>query len=226
MAGVREIGRVDTGSTESKPLRAKRGPWKLFYAWTMTIIAAGHDAMIAERKRALLGGLHGTVVEVGPGTGPNLAYYPPDVRWIGVEPNGHMNGFLEKEARRLGRTIELHGGTVEALPFAGESVDHVVSTLVFCSVDDQARALREVWRVLKPGGRFVFIEHVAAAEGTALLRFQSVMAPAWRLVADGCRPDRRTWEAISGAGFSAVEIERFHVSAGPFGPHIAGYAVK
>jgi ubiquinone/menaquinone biosynthesis C-methylase UbiE len=137
-----------------------------------------------------------------------------------------MNGFLEKEARRLGLDIELHGGTVEALPFADESVDHVVSTLVFCSVDDQARALREVWRVLKPGGRFVFIEHVAAAEGTTLLRLQSVMAPAWRLVADGCRPDRRTWEAISSAGFGAVEIERFHVSAGPFGPHIAGFAVK
>ncbi len=217
---------MDTGPTERKPLRAKRGPWKLIYAWGMASIAAGHDALLAERKRALLGGLHGTVVEIGPGTGPNLVYYPPGVRWIGVEPNGHMNGYLEKEARRLGLEIELHAGTVEALPFAGDSVDHVVSTLVFCSVDDQTRALREVWRVLKPGGCFVFIEHVAAAEGTTLLRVQHALAPAWRLVADGCRPDRRTWEAISLAGFRSVEIERFRVSAGPFGPHIAGYAVK
>ena len=211
---------------QNQAAKTKRGPYALFYAWAMTVIASGHDAALAERKAALLGDLHGTVVEVGPGTGPNLAYYAPDVRWIGIEPNGHMNRFLEAAARRLGREIDVRGGTVEALPFDDESVDHVVATLVLCSVRDQERALCEIRRVQKPGGHFVFIEHVAAPENTLLHRLQNLITPAWRLVSDGCRPNLRTWEAIPRAGFRTVEVERFQISAGPFGPHIAGYAVK
>ena len=217
---------VCAATIREQPVLPKRGLYRRLYAWAMTIIASGHDALLAERKRALLGDLHGTVVEIGPGTGPNLAYYARDVRWIGIEPNGHMNRFIEAEARRLGMDIELHADTVEALPFADESVDHVAATLVLCSVDDQDRALREIWRVLKPGGRFVFIEHVAAQKDTGLHRLQNAITPVWRLVADGCHPNRRTWEAISRAGFRTVEVERFQISAGPFGPHIAGYARK
>ncbi len=192
----------------------------------MARIAAGYDANLAQCKRTLLGDLHGTVVEIGPGTGTNLAYYAPDVRWAGVEPNGYMHDALQTEAARLGMDIELHAGTVEALPFADASVDHVVSTLVLCSVPDQDRALREIRRVLRPGGRFVFIEHVAAPAGTGLHRLQNVIAPAWSLAADGCRPNRKTWESIPRAGLRMVELERFDLSTGPFGPHIAGYAVK
>lgn len=211
---------------QNQPAKAKRGPYALFYAWAMAVIASGHDVALAQRKRSLLGDLHGTVVEIGPGTGPNLAYYAPDVRWVGIEPNGYMNHFLEAEARRLRREIDVRTSLVETLPFEDESIDHVVGTLVLCSVHDQDRALREIRRVLKPGGHFVFVEHVAAPDGTPLHRLQNLITPAWRLVSDGCRPNLRTWEAIPRSGFHIAEIERFQISAGPFGPHIAGYAVK
>jgi SAM-dependent methyltransferase len=185
-----------------------------------------YEPMVRERKRALFGDLHGTILEIGPGTGPNLAYYPRGVRWIGVEPNPHMHPYLHAEASGHGLPVELRAGTAEALPAEDGSVDAVVSTLVLCSVSDVARTLDEVRRVLRPGGRFVFVEHVAAPSGTNLRRFQNAIQPLWTLLADGCHPNRETWTAIEGAGFADVRIEHFRLLIGPAGPHIAGVAVR
>ena len=204
----------------------KRGPRRRLYAWLVSKWSAGYDPLVTERKRALLGELRGTVVEIGPGTGPNLALYRPDVHWIGIEPNGHMDGYLQAEARRLQRDIDVRGGTAESLPFPDESADAVVATMVLCSVSDQARALQEIRRVLKPGGRYVFLEHVAAASGSRLHLTQSVINPGWRIIADGCHVNRRTGDAIEQAGFSRVQMERFDLPQGFARPHIAGYAVK
>jgi ubiquinone/menaquinone biosynthesis C-methylase UbiE len=93
-------------------------------------------------------------------------------------------------------------------------------------VDDLDRALGETLRVLKPGGRFVFLEHVAAPRGTWLRRLQRLAHPVWRIVADGCHPDRETDAAIVAAGFVAVRLERFSLPMGLVGPHIAGVALK
>lgn len=166
------------------------------------------------------------MLEIGPGTGTNLAYLAPAVRWLGIEPNPYMERYLRREAERLGRTVEVRAGTAERLDLMDASVDAVVSTLVLCSVPDQALALAEVRRVLKPGGRFVFLEHVAAPRGTWLRRVQRAVRPAWRLLGDGCFPDRETWQAIGRAGFAQVTLDRFHLPVPIMAPHIAGWAVR
>jgi SAM-dependent methyltransferase len=123
------------------------------FAWGLAAGGDAYERLVAIRKRELLGPLRGTVLEIGPGTGTNLAYLAPDVRWLGIEPNPHMERYLRREAEPLGRSIEVRSGTVERLDLMDASVDAVVSTLVLCSVPDQARALAEVRRVLRPGGR-------------------------------------------------------------------------
>lgn len=177
-------------------------------------------------KRALLGALHGDVLEIGPGTGPNLAYYPADIRWTGIEPNPAMFPYLEEEARRLHMDVTLREGRSERLDVPDNSFDAVVSTRVLCSVTDPHTSLREVLRVLKVGGRFIFIEHVAAPPATRLRWFQRAVQPIWTPIGDGCRPDRETWVTIENAGFSRVHVEHFRVSTPIVSPHIAGYAIK
>ena len=177
-------------------------------------------------KRELLGSLAGTVLEIGPGTGANLPYLPPHVHWIGVEPNPYMHPYLQEEAARLGRDVEVRQGVAEHLTAADASVDAVVCTLVLCSVQDQAQVLREVRRVLRPGGRFVFIEHVAARRGTWHRRAQDLVQPLWTPVGDGCHPNRETWLTIEAAGFDELDLVHFDIGVPFVGPHIAGVGVK
>ena len=186
----------------------------------------GYEQVVAQRKRALFGDLHGTVLEIGPGAGPNLRYYPAGTEWIGVEPNLHMHPYLRREAERLGRAITIETGTADHLPMPDSSVDAVVSTLVLCSVPDVAATLAEIQRVLKPGGHFLFIEHVAAPPGSRQRRLQSVIRPLWSALADGCRPDRDTGAALDAAGFKRVRYQPFNVPAPIIRPHIMGVATK
>ena len=122
--------------------------------------------------------------------------------------------------------MELRTGSAERLDVEDATADAVVSTLVLCSVADLAAVLKEIRRVLKPGGRFVFIEHVAAPQGTWLRRAQRAFRPLSKTFADGCQPDRETWRAIEAAGFAQVDLEHFRAPAPIISPHIAGVAVK
>jgi ubiquinone/menaquinone biosynthesis C-methylase UbiE len=137
-----------------------------------------------------------------------------------------MTRHLRQEAGRLGMVVDLRSGTAEALPIETGTVDVVVSTLVLCSVVDPGRAVREIHRVLRPGGRFVFIEHVAAARGTMLRRVQSAIRPVWRRMGDGCHPDRTTRGVLQDIGFARLEIEDFNAPLPIVRPHIAGLAIK
>jgi SAM-dependent methyltransferase len=176
--------------------------------------------------------LHGDVLEIGPGAGPNLEYFPADVRWVGVEPNPFMQPYLLETLARLGYPREryrIDPGDANGvrLPVGDASVDAVVGTLVLCSVPHPELTVREILRVLKPGGQFVFIEHVAAPRGSGLRRLQNALQPLWSWLGDGCHPNRETWETISQAGFAKVDLERYAFPEwGPVGPHIAGRAVK
>jgi ubiquinone/menaquinone biosynthesis C-methylase UbiE len=176
----------------------------------------------------LLGSLHGTVLELGPGAGGNLRHYAPDVRWIGVEPDARHRAQVRSAAARHGRRAQLLPGRAERLDLADASADAVVATYVLCSVADPAAALAELFRVLRPGGRYVFAEHVAAPAGTWLRRAQRGYAVAWRLLGGQCMPDRDSLPAIERAGFDVAELHS-HAQPGPFGagiPHIAGCALR
>ena len=194
------------------------------FAWAMHKINRGYERQVAARKGPLLSPLTGTVVEIGPGTGPNFAYLPRDVRWIGIEPNVHMHPYLERAARAYGISTELRPGLAESLPVEDSSADAVISTLVLCSVPDLDAALREIRRVLKPGGRFVFVEHVAAPPGTWLRRVQGWARPINSWLGDGCRPDRETWRNIERAGFDRLQIEHARLPFDIASPHIFGTA--
>ncbi len=211
-------------SNPASPPRA--GLRQRIFANMVASSAIRTNQLLDHRKRGLLTGLHGAILEIGPGTGANLPYFASDVRWLGVEPNPAMFPYLRGEASRLGMQVDLHAGAAERLPAPDASQDAVVSTLVLCSVRDPAAALREIRRVLKPGGRFIFMEHVAAPRGTSLRRWQAAIRPLWVFFGDGCHPDRETWSFIERAGFRDLHLERFSLDVAIVSPQIAGFAIK
>lgn len=184
------------------------------------------DPQIQAHKRAIFAGISGDVLEIGPGAGDNLSYFPKDVRWIGVEPNLFMQRHLQKALEHAGIHGEIRTGTAERLPVADASMDVVVSTYVLCSVIDLEGTLREVLRVLRPGGRFVYMEHVAAPSGTISHIAQKAIKPVWKLAADGCNPDRDIEASLRQAGFAHVDVTHFRLPVPIVSPQIAGIAVK
>ena len=191
----------------------------------MAAARSASRGMYGPFRGRLLRGLRGTVFEIGPGSGANLEYLPGDVRWIGLEPNRYLHARLAEAAGARGQVL---AGEAERIPLADASVDAVVGTIVLCSVDDQERALAEVLRVLRPGGRYVFLEHVGSPPGTWSRFAQRLSAPASRCLEGGCDPARDTGQVIEAAGFARVETGEF-VLAGPFGltfPHLFGYATR
>lgn len=208
--------------------RKAPGFYQRLFAWLMAHGNTQYEIDIQARKRVLFADLRGKVLEIGPGTGPNLSYYPRDIQWIGVEPNPYMHFYLRKEADRLGfQTIDLRLATAEHLEVEDNSVDAVVSTLVLCSVANLSVVLQEVNRVLKPGGRFLFLEHVAAPQDSRLRRLQNWLEPLWKVLGDGCHPNRETWVALEQAGFERVDYEHFRANLPAIvSPQIVGVATK
>lgn len=191
----------------------------------ITTINVRYERWMAPRKQDLLGGLRGSVLEIGPGAGVNLRYYAAGVHWIGIEPNPYMQNYLRKEAEKRGLNIDLRDGTAERIDLPDRSVDAVVGTLVLCSVPDITHVLKQIQRVLKPGGKYIFIEHVAAPRGTSLRRVQRFARPLVKFFAEGCHSDRETWNEIAVAGFRDVKIDHFRAPLPIFSPHISGVAI-
>lgn len=183
----------------------------------MRLASRKHEPLVAARKRRLLVGLRGSVLEIGPGDGVNLAYYSPEVRWTGYEPNGYLAGRI---------AVPAGGKLVQAAFEGGVAADAVVCTLVLCSVPDLAQMLGWIYDSLPPGGCLVFLEHVAAEEGTALWAAQRKWRGLWGCCAGGCDPTRRTAKAIQEAGFVLEELEEFSLPLWLAGPHICGVARK
>ena len=167
-------------------------------------------ACLQDHRRELLADLAGDVLEIGAGTGANLALYPETVtRLVLSEPDDHMRARLERALAAVpprAARAETSSASADALPFAADSFDAVVCTLVLCTVPDPAKTLSEIRRVLRPGGTLRFLEHVAAEDDPERLRWQERVEPVWRCLAEGCHTTRRTGRAIREAGF-AVERE-------------------
>ncbi len=182
-------------------------------SWLMSAIydrfmAASEEACLAEWRHALLADLSGAVLEVGAGTGANLAHYPASVTRLTLsEPDPRMSRQLRTrlEATPRGAT-EVVDADVVALPFPDAHFDAVVATLLLCSVPSQALALAEIRRVLRPGGAFVFLEHVAAPKGTSRRLWQGRVEPLWKHVAGNCHVTRETQDAISAAGLDVGDV--------------------
>lgn len=209
-------------ATHDRPIRGR------FHSWFLRATEDMIDELHGDRKRALFAGLDGRVVELGPGTGANCRHYPAGASVVGIEPNLRMHGPLRENATRHGVDLEIRGLKGESVDLESESADAVVCTLVLCSVDHPEQVLSEALRILKPGGRFVFIEHVAAPPGTGLRRIQDIVRPVWSYGFEGCCPNRETARTLEKAGFSRLELDAFRVRS-PFvhvSPHIAGVAYK
>ncbi|MDM9384155.1 class I SAM-dependent methyltransferase [Chlorogloeopsis sp. ULAP01] len=200
---------------------------KRLFAWIMAQGSGTYNKFVGEKKQSLFANLHGKVLEIGPGTGANLPYFPKSINWVGIEPNPYMHNYLKQEAYKLGLdNIDLRTGTAESIEAGDNSIDAVVSTLVLCSVPNLAETLQEILRVLKPGGQFLFIEHVAAPQGTLLQKVQTTVRPVWKIIGDGCHPDRETWLGLEKAGFTSLNYEHFQAPMPIVSPHIIGVGTK
>lgn len=168
------------------------------------------QACLSDWRAELVSPLRGAVLDIGAGTGANLPHYSPRLeRLVAAEPDRHMRKRLrERLPSTRARNVEISDASADALPMADDAFDAVVSTLVLCSVGDPARALAEYRRVLKPGGKLVFIEHVRAHDNPGRLRWQRRVEPLWKMVFGNCHLTRDTAAAIESAGFVFERIER------------------
>lgn len=159
------------------------------------------------QRRWLAQGLAGRVLDLGAGTGANFPYVSDAVDLVAAEPDPHMRRRARARAERLSLPVRLLADRAERLSLADGSVDHVLATLVLCTVDDPGRALAETRRVLRAGGSLRFLEHVRS-ERPAWARLQDLVTPIWSRLAAGCHPNRDTVAAIEGAGFRMSEMVR------------------
>lgn len=199
-----------------------------FGAWLLALADPVMERTYGARKRRLFARHPDLIVEIGPGSGINFRYYRPGTRVIAFEPNRSQHERLRQRAEIAGIDLDVRGGKAESLDLDDDSIPMVVSTLVLCSVKDELRVVDEIVRVLKPGGRFLFIEHVAGPEGSRLRRWQSRLRRPWSVIFGGCIIDRESTEVIRAAGLEDDQMERFRLSPRwlPVSPHVMGAAVK
>lgn len=184
---------------------------RLFTALYDRGLNASEEAGLRRMRRELLVGAGGRVVEIGAGTGANLDLYPEGVKeLILVEPDPHMTRRLRAKLAGSGRTATVIEAGAERLPLEDAGFDTVVATLVLCTIPDPAAALREVARVLKPGGRLLFVEHVRA-EDPGLAAWQDRLEKPWRFFGDGCHCNRDTVATIGASPLTLDQVEHDHL---------------
>jgi SAM-dependent methyltransferase len=197
-------------------------------AWFFRAVDGYMHRKYRDVKRELFGGLPRTVLEIGAGGGANLRYLDPGTHVVAIEPNPHMHGPLRAAAARHRVTVDIRAAVAERIPLPDASVEAVISSLVLCSVSDPRRALAEIRRVLRPGGRFWCVEHVAAPEGSFLARVQRAVRGPWRWLFEGCETQRDVAALLREAGFASVEIRPFTLPTAfvPVRPQLAAVALR
>lgn len=214
-----------TTTTTTFAANRLRGP---FNAAFFTLMGGYLDWLMRSRKQRVFANVPREIVELGPGVGANFRYLPPCTRVLAIEPNPAMHGRLRARAARHEISLELHDVVGEHLDLPDASADMVVSSLVLCTVEDPARVLAEVLRVLRPGGRYAFVEHVSAGGRPVLRRIQRLVRRPWAWVFEGCSCERNLSDVIASAGFASLDLEeyRIHSPILPFNTHVAGIATK
>jgi SAM-dependent methyltransferase len=180
---------------------------RLFSACYDRGFKATEEAGLCEMRHELLTGARGRVLELGAGTGLNLQHYPEAIESLTlVEPDPHMTRQLRQKLAGSDRSAEVVEAPAEKLPFADDSFDTAVVTLVLCTVPDQAAALAEIARILRPDGQLLFLEHVRS-RNPDLAKWQDRLEGPWRFLGDGCHCNRDTAAALGAAGFQLGELE-------------------
>ncbi|HZK16242.1 MAG TPA: class I SAM-dependent methyltransferase [Solirubrobacterales bacterium] len=187
---------------------------RVFSAMYDTLLSGTEDAGLRERRREVLAAANGRTIDIGAGTGANLGLFPDGTEVVMAEPDPHMTKRLRQKLAEQGSGIELVEAGAESLPFEDDSFDTAVFTLVLCTVPDPRAALAEAARVLKPGGRLLFVEHVRAKQpGTA--RWQDRLETPWKLFADGCRCNRDTVANIEASPLTLEHVQRGELPKSP-----------
>jgi ubiquinone/menaquinone biosynthesis C-methylase UbiE len=194
----------------------------------MYVRFVGRSADRDQNRVHLLEDLSGRVLELGCGSGMNFPRYPPTVtELIAVEPEPYMREHAEQAAKSAPVPVRVLAGDADHLPLGDESVDAAVCSLVLCSVPDQASALQELKRVLRPGGHLHFYEHVAAYNRAGHALQRAADATFWPRVFGNCHTARDTATAIEGAGFRIERCDRLVFPKVEFPhPHILGRAQR
>jgi ubiquinone/menaquinone biosynthesis C-methylase UbiE len=173
-----------------------------------------------EARERITKGLRGDVIEIGFGSGLNLPYYPREVsRIYAIDPSGLARELAAERVAACPVPVEFRGLDGQALPFPDASVDAVLSTFTLCTIPDWERALAEVRRVLKPGGRFHFLEHGRSPE-PSVAKWQDWLTPIQRRIAGGCHLNRPIDRGIEAAGLRIGPIERYYLAGPKFAAHL------
>lgn len=197
------------------PSAFDHGPVSRFNAWFFAAFDRYFNLIARRHKRAAFAGIEAdVVVELGSGAGANLGYLAPGTRLIAIEPSLQMHRRLLARADEAGIELDLIAQGAESLPLDDAAYDEVICSLVLCTVADPDRVIAEVRRILRPGGRFRFVEHVAAPVWSPRRWLQAAIRRPWKWLFEGCALDRDTASRIRAAGFRDVEVhrERFHGS--------------
>jgi ubiquinone/menaquinone biosynthesis C-methylase UbiE len=217
-------------STDAARAAAVHGEHRWDFAFAALydrMMRRGEQISMGRRRRELVATAHGRTLEIGAGTGANIAHYPDDLEALTLaEPFEPMRRRLERKLAENGRPARTLSASAEAIPLEDGSVDTVVSTLVLCTVDFPDLALGEVARVLREDGQLLFIEHVRS-HSPRVARWQDRLETPWRHFGAGCRCNRNTIASITAAGFS-TEYEDLHWNGVPpiVAPLVVGRAVK
>ncbi|XP_002972192.2 methyltransferase-like protein 7B isoform X4 [Selaginella moellendorffii] len=210
-------------------IHPKKPRWieKLYAKFMNSFSGSGFDKDTA-KLFSQIDGRARTVLEVGIGTGVNFKYLSGrnDLKITGVDPNKSMEKYAVNSlvaAGFRGDQFEFIHGVGEKIPLESSSIDVVISTLVLCSVTDVSSTMQEVIRVLKPGGQFLFVEHVGAQDGSWLNLFQNLLNPIQVFVADGCHLNRDTLSFIRKARFSSIDARSYRFPSK--NPLISSYIV-
>jgi len=188
---------------------------RAFSALYDRLMKSTEEAGMREIRRAALAAARGRTIDVGAGTGINIGLYPEGLtELVLAEPDEHMLKRMRPKLADDGRRIELVQAPADRLPFPDDTFDTAVFTLVLCTVPDPRAALAEAARVLRPGGKLIFVEHVRA-EDPGLAHWQDRLERPWRFFGDGCHCNRDTVATIEASPFQVESVERGELPKAP-----------